>query len=127
MLELFHIHDTQALYFQPAHSSLRKPISTLMENVQVSTPKPVATAAERTLFLAARKYRIIIADDHTIMREGLRALLESDGRFEVVDTVENGREAVRAVMAHEPDVVLMDLAMPQMDGLTAIHQLKRLI
>jgi two-component system, NarL family, response regulator NreC len=71
------------------------------------------------------KCRIVIADDHTIMREGLRALLESDARFEVVEAVENGREAVRAVMALQPDVVLMDLAMPQMDGLAAIHQLKR--
>jgi DNA-binding NarL/FixJ family response regulator len=52
-------------------------------------------------------------------------LLESDARFEVVEAVENGREAVRAVMALQPDLVLMDLAMPQMDGLAAIQQLKR--
>jgi DNA-binding NarL/FixJ family response regulator len=75
--------------------------------------------------LVKPKCRIVIADDHTIMREGLRALLESDTRFEVVEAVENGREAVRAVMALQPDLVLMDLAMPQMDGLAAIQQLKR--
>lgn len=69
--------------------------------------------------------RIIIADDHAIMREGLRALLEEDEGLEVIETVENGREAVAAVRKHKPDLVLMDLAMPHMDGLTAIHELAR--
>ncbi len=56
--------------------------------------------------------RILIADDHTIMREGLRALLEAEAEFEVVGAVDNGRDAVR-------------LAMPHMDGMSAIRELKR--
>jgi DNA-binding NarL/FixJ family response regulator len=71
------------------------------------------------------QHRILIADDHTIMREGLRALLESDRTLEVVGAVENGREAVQAVGNLKPDVILMDLSMPHMDGLSAIREIKR--
>jgi DNA-binding NarL/FixJ family response regulator len=70
------------------------------------------------------KYRILIADDHTIMREGLRSLLEAE-ELEVVGAVDNGRDAVRAVGLMKPDLLLMDLAMPQMDGISAIGELRR--
>jgi DNA-binding NarL/FixJ family response regulator len=71
------------------------------------------------------KHRILIADDHTIMREGLRALLESDRTLEIVGAVENGREAVQSVGSLKPDVVLMDISMPHMDGMSAIREIKR--
>ena len=71
------------------------------------------------------KHRILIADDHTIMREGLRALLESDRTLEIVGAVENGRYAVQSVGSLKPDVVLMDVSMPHMDGLSAIREIKR--
>ncbi len=73
----------------------------------------------------SRKYRILIADDHTLMREGLRALLDGHDRMEVVAAVDNGREAVRQAAQLKPDMVLMDLAMPEMDGLSAIRELVR--
>jgi DNA-binding NarL/FixJ family response regulator len=88
------------------------------KNVQSNTPN--ATAGSM-----APRYRILIADDHTIMREGLRSLLELEQDLEVVGAVDNGREAVRSVGLMKPDLVLMDLAMPQMDGMTAIRELKR--
>jgi DNA-binding NarL/FixJ family response regulator len=69
--------------------------------------------------------RIVIADDHTIMREGLRSLLEAEPEFEVVGAVDNGRDAVRLASLLKPDLVLMDLAMPHMDGMSAIRELKR--
>jgi two-component system, NarL family, response regulator NreC len=69
--------------------------------------------------------RIVIADDHTIMREGLRALLEAEAQFEVVGAADNGRDAVRLATLLKPDLVLMDLAMPHMDGMSAIRELKR--
>ena len=69
--------------------------------------------------------RILIADDHTIMREGLRALLEAEAEFEVVGAADNGRDAVRLATLLKPDLVLMDLAMPHMDGMSAIRELKR--
>ena len=80
---------------------------------------------ERAARGLAAKHRLMIADDHTIMREGLRALLETQEDLEVVAAVENGRDAVRAVTQLKPDLVLMDLAMPEMDGLSAIRELVR--
>jgi DNA-binding NarL/FixJ family response regulator len=74
---------------------------------------------------SSARQTVLLADDHTIMREGLRALLESDQRLEVVAAVDNGREAVRAAVALKPDLVVMDLAMPEMDGLSAIRELVR--
>jgi DNA-binding NarL/FixJ family response regulator len=71
------------------------------------------------------RHRVLIADDHTIVREGLRALLESDEGLEVVAAVDNGRDAVRLVGLLKPDLALIDLAMPQIDGLSAIRELMR--
>jgi two-component system, NarL family, response regulator NreC len=71
------------------------------------------------------RHRILVADDHTIMREGLRSLLDAQADFEVVGAVDNGRDAVRLAGLLSPDLVLMDLAMPQMDGMSAIRELRR--
>jgi DNA-binding NarL/FixJ family response regulator len=76
-------------------------------------------------FAFSAKHRVLIADDHTIVREGLRALLESDEGLEVVAAVDNGRDAVRLIGTLKPDLALIDLAMPQIDGLSAIRDLTR--
>jgi two-component system response regulator NreC len=73
----------------------------------------------------AKKLRIVLAEDHTILREGLRALLSSDPNFEVVGEAEDGREALRCVEKHRPDLVLMDLSMPRMSGMEAIRDIKK--
>jgi DNA-binding NarL/FixJ family response regulator len=73
---------------------------------------------------ARTKYRILIVDDHTLMREGLRALLNGDEELVVCGMVDNGRDSVRTTVLLKPDLVLMDLAMPQMDGLSAIRELR---
>ncbi|MBW2303998.1 MAG: response regulator transcription factor [Deltaproteobacteria bacterium] len=70
-------------------------------------------------------YRIIIAEDHTILREGLRALLSSKPSFEIVAEAEDGRDAIRSVVEHRPDLILMDLSMPNMNGLEAIREIKK--
>ncbi len=70
------------------------------------------------------KIRILIADDHTIVRAGIRQLLETQPDFEIVAEVENGREALEQVILHHPDVALMDLRMPEMDGVQAITTIK---
>ncbi|MFL7790622.1 MAG: response regulator [Anaerolineae bacterium] len=67
--------------------------------------------------------RILIADDHPVVRSGLRALLASQPDFEVVADAENGEEASTLSASHIPDVVLMDLQMPVLDGLTAIQRI----
>ena len=63
--------------------------------------------------------RVLLADDHTLMREGLRALLTATADIEVVGEVRTGREAERQVLRLEPDVVLMDIAMPDLNGIEA--------
>ena len=70
-------------------------------------------------------YRIVIAEDHTILREGLRALLTSDPAFEVVGEAEDGRDAIQRVENLKPDLVLMDLSLPRMNGMNAIKEIKR--
>jgi DNA-binding NarL/FixJ family response regulator len=69
--------------------------------------------------------RIVIAEDHTILREGLRALLASDPEFDVVGDAEDGLEAIKSVKSLNPDVVIMDLSMPKMNGVGAIKEIKR--
>ena len=71
-----------------------------------------------------RKIRIGIVDDHPIVREGLRKLLELEDDIEVVGECSNGREALELVEDSHPDVLLLDLKMPGMDGLTALQTLQ---
>jgi DNA-binding NarL/FixJ family response regulator len=73
----------------------------------------------------APKHRIVIAEDHTILREGLRALLSSSSDFEVVGEAEDGREAIRCVEKLKPDLILTDLSMPRMNGMEAIREIKK--
>jgi NarL family two-component system response regulator YdfI len=68
--------------------------------------------------------RILIADDHLIIRQGLRLILETEPDFELIGEASDGAEAVRLCKDLSPAVVLMDLRMPGMDGLTAIERLR---
>ena len=74
--------------------------------------------------MASDSIRVLIADDHLIVREGLRLILETGEGFELVGEATDGAEAVRLALDLSPDVVLMDLRMPNMDGLTAIELLR---
>jgi len=71
------------------------------------------------------RYRIVIVEDHTILREGLRALLSGDPQFDVVGEADDGRNGIRRCENLQPDLVLMDLSMPRMSGLDAIKEIKR--
>ena len=68
--------------------------------------------------------RVLIVDDHTIVRKGIRALLAEIAGLEVVGEAGNGQEAVAQAETLHPDVILMDLAMPKMDGIEATRQIK---
>ena len=71
-----------------------------------------------------RDIRIVLADDHALLREGLANMLSSEDGFCVVGQASNGQEAVEMTMSLEPDVLLMDVKMPQMDGLAATKHIK---
>ena len=71
------------------------------------------------------KVRIVLAEDHTILREGLRALLTADPNFEIIGEAADGRAAVRFVEKQIPDLILMDLSMPRMTGMDAIREIKK--
>jgi DNA-binding NarL/FixJ family response regulator len=71
------------------------------------------------------KYRIVIAEDHTILREGLKSLLSSSPDFMIVGEAGDGREAIDLVDRLKPDLVLTDLSMPRMNGMEAIREIKR--
>ncbi|MGA2315298.1 MAG: response regulator transcription factor [Thermodesulfobacteriota bacterium] len=73
----------------------------------------------------SQKFRIVIAEDHTILREGLRSLLSSNPSFEIVGEAEDGREAIKCVEKFKPDLILTDLSMPRMNGMEAIKEIKR--
>jgi two-component system response regulator NreC len=71
------------------------------------------------------KKRIVIAEDYTILREGLRALLSSHPDLEIVGEAEDGQVAIQCVEKFKPDLILMDLSMPRMTGLDAIKEIKK--
>ena len=72
-----------------------------------------------------KKIAVLLVDDHAVVRQGLRALLEAEGDLAVVGEAENGREAVALAKKTLPDVVVMDVAMPGMNGLEATRQIVR--
>jgi len=72
----------------------------------------------------AEPIRIVIADDHPIVRQGLAAVLEQEEDFKVVSQAGNGLEAVAQARELRPDIILMDLQMPEMDGVEAIQKIK---
>ncbi|MBX9902735.1 MAG: response regulator transcription factor [Burkholderiales bacterium] len=69
--------------------------------------------------------RVLIADDHAVMREGLRTLIENGAAATVVAAVVNGREAIEAAVLHHPDVVVMDISMPDMNGIEATRLIRQ--
>jgi DNA-binding NarL/FixJ family response regulator len=66
---------------------------------------------------------VVLADDHKLVRTGFRLILEADDDLEVVGEAEDGEQALQALRRHQPDVVLMDIQMPRLDGITATHRI----
>lgn len=69
--------------------------------------------------------RVVLADDHPVVRDGLSALLGSVAGVEVVGTAASGREAVRAAVTLRPDVLVLDIQMPDLDGVAAAREIAR--
>ena len=70
------------------------------------------------------KIRIILADDHNLLREGIKNLLKSEPNIEVIAEAENGRETLNLVEIHQPDIILMDIGMPELNGIEATIKIK---
>ncbi len=70
------------------------------------------------------KIKLLLADDHAVVRSGLRMLLEAQPDMEIVAEAENGRETIDKVLAFQPDIVLMDIEMPGMNGIEATRKIK---
>ncbi|WP_328943747.1 response regulator transcription factor [Streptomyces sp. NBC_00250] len=77
--------------------------------------------------MAGQPIRVVIADDEPLIRAGIRMILNSDPEIEVVAEAANGREAVEQTRAHAADVVLLDIQMPVLDGLSALPELRRAV
>jgi two-component system response regulator NreC len=74
-----------------------------------------------------RPLRILVADDHEVVREGTRVLLHSQLGWEVCGTAKNGREAVEQAQKLQPDIVVLDMSMPELNGLDAARKIKRIL
>ncbi len=72
-----------------------------------------------------KKHRILIAEDHTLFRQGLKALLSLEEDFEVVGEAGDGHQAIQRAKELKPDLILLDISMPRVDGMTAIKEIKR--
>jgi DNA-binding NarL/FixJ family response regulator len=75
--------------------------------------------------MPSKTIRVLIADDHRLFAEALEAILEAEPGIEVVGRARNGEEAVQQALALEPDVILMDIAMPGVDGVEATKRIRR--
>lgn len=94
----------------------------------IERARPIARAVQPSNPLRAvhpSAIRVVLADDHNVLRQALRVLLEMHEGIEVVADVSDGREAVEAALQYQPDVVLMDLAMPNLNGFEATTQIVR--
>jgi len=95
----------------PVENQIRKPGSMVM------------TEGERRM--PGARIRILVADDHEVVRQGLRALLEAESRFEICGEARDGREAVKEACRLKPDVVVLDFSMPELNGLEVTRQIRR--
>jgi two-component system, NarL family, response regulator NreC len=76
--------------------------------------------------MQSKKFRILLADDHSVVRQGFRLILENQPDMEVVGEASNGREAVSVAEALQPDVVVMDVTMPELNGIEATRRISEL-
>lgn len=86
-------------------------------------PGSLATRAQSILDRATKRIKVLIVDDHEVVRDGIKSVLELQSDIEVIGQAENGKEALERVGELSPDIVIMDIMMPEMNGLEATKQI----
>lgn len=115
----------------PVEHSLESPRETPVPGLAEATPARRARGRDRPAPAPSPAvdektvYRLLLADDHQVMRAGLNALLSVQPDIVIVDEADNGLQAVELVERHRPDVVIMDISMPVMNGIEATRVIKR--
>jgi DNA-binding NarL/FixJ family response regulator len=94
-----------------------------MSELTIPTLPGAVSAGRRGAIAPAPKISILLVDDHTLIRQGVRALLEAEEEMVVVGEAEDGRQAVQMALVLRPDVVVMDIAMPLLNGIEATRQI----
>jgi PAS domain S-box-containing protein len=114
------LHGRMEIYSTPGHG-------TRVTLVVQSVPSSAMGAAEVASVVppVVRRLRVLLVDDHAMVREGLRSILESYTDLEVVGEAGDGIEAIKLVRSRQPEVVVMDINMPRMDGIAATRKIKR--
>ena len=91
----------------------------------ILTDDSATGAGTGTIVSMSAKIRVLLADDQTLVRTGFRVILETEGDIEVVAEADTGHEAIRQAQLTKPDVILMDIRMPELDGLAATEEILR--
>ncbi|WP_236246559.1 response regulator transcription factor [Streptomyces sp. CC210A] len=115
--------DTHPTAGGPAHDAPTHPPTPLHPDVTTGCPPPFPPIAEAP---QTRPVRVVVADDNPVVRAGLTALLSGRADLQVVAEAADGRQAYEATVLHRPDVVLLDVRMPGVDGISALPHLARI-
>ena len=95
------------------------------ERIALGRNRAVDTMAASAACATLALMRVVIADDHRLVLDGIKRALESDGNFEIVGETQTGTQVLALVGRTKPDLVLLDVRMPHMDGLACLDEIKR--
>lgn len=79
---------------------------------------------ERMIQVSKKKIKVLIADDHALMRQGLKQILELENNIKIIAQASNGEETIEETLKHKPDVILLDINMPKLNGIEALRRMR---
>ena len=99
----------------------------MKDNVMLKEAPSIMDDSDTITYTSPHTIRLLIVDDHQVVREGLRRMIEIENGIQVIGEASNGEEAIVKALALSPDIVIMDLKMPGMDGIAATYEMKQQI